>query len=44
LPSWQETKWCQDLGARGISLPSGADLDRNQVARVVRALGEALDR
>lgn len=33
----------EDLGARGINLPSGADLDRNQVARVVQALGEALD-
>jgi hypothetical protein len=29
--------------SRGINLPSGADLDRNQVARVVQALGEALD-
>ena len=33
----------EDLGARGINLPSGADLDRDQLARVVKALGEALD-
>jgi perosamine synthetase len=33
----------EDLGARGISLPSGLSLDRSQVARVVRALGDALD-
>jgi perosamine synthetase len=33
----------EDLGARGISLPSGPGLDRNQVERVVRALEEALD-
>jgi perosamine synthetase len=33
----------EDLGARGINLPSGLSLDRSHVARVVRALGEALD-
>jgi perosamine synthetase len=33
----------EDLGARGISLPSGPGLDRSQVERVVRALEEALD-
>jgi dTDP-4-amino-4,6-dideoxygalactose transaminase len=33
----------ENLGARGISLPSGVDLDRNQIARVVRSLGDALD-
>jgi hypothetical protein len=33
----------EELGARGINLPSGAELDRTQVACVVEALGEALD-
>jgi perosamine synthetase len=33
----------EDLGGRGISLPSGLSLDRSQVARIVRALGDALD-
>jgi perosamine synthetase len=31
------------LGARGLSLPSGCDLERHQVARVAHALLEALD-
>lgn len=32
----------EDLGA-GHQPPSGADLERRQVARVVQALGDALD-
>jgi dTDP-4-amino-4,6-dideoxygalactose transaminase len=33
----------QDLGPRGINLPSAPSLERSQVARVVRALGDALE-
>jgi dTDP-4-amino-4,6-dideoxygalactose transaminase len=33
----------EDRGARGINLPSAPSLERSDVARVVRAPGEALD-
>ena len=33
----------EDLAARGLNLPSGAGLEREQVERVARALAEALD-
>jgi perosamine synthetase len=33
----------EDLGARGMNLPSGLALERSHIARVARALTEALD-
>ena len=33
----------EDLGGRGLNLPSGLGLDRSHIERVAKALTEALD-